>query len=187
MSCPQEPTTDDVEYKCFGKGTGGKGYCIYYFWVPKDKTTGNEDRCETCVTVEGVISALRTLVFREPWWATEGKAGEPKKEAWELDGLEKKVVDEDDNDDDDEAAFGDGMTTKERMNFRRKMEQQFLSTQGSGLTEDEMLAGCVSRNTFDSPSSTLVGEEWGERKDDGKTKEVENLAEELQTLGEESV
>ncbi len=137
------------------------------------------------MTIEGVIGALRTLVFREPWWKTEGKAGEPKKEAWELEGLEKKKDDE--NDHDGDAAFGDAMTTKERIEFRRKMEQQFLSTQGSGITEEEMLTGGVSRTTFDSPSSTLVGEEWGGGMDDGEDEKIDNLAGELEKLGEKSV
>jgi hypothetical protein len=40
-------------------------------------------KCGTCVTIRGAIRSLRVLLFREPWLATEGLAGAPKKESWE--------------------------------------------------------------------------------------------------------
>ena len=154
MSCPQEPTASDTEFQCTGRGTGRHGLCIYRFWIPKDKTTGHETLCETCETVNGVIAALSTLVFREPWWSSEGKAGEPAKEAWELDGPEEKKADREG--DEGEAAFGDGMTTEERIEFRRKMEESFAATQGSSIVGGSAAASASPAGTTELGSGSWL-------------------------------
>ena len=149
MSCPQEPTTEDLEFKCTAKGTGRNGRCIYYFWIPKDKALGNESVCETCQTINGVIHKLDTLLIREPWLETEGMAGAPVREAWEMEGLLEAIKEEEK--DEGEEAFGDGMTTAERDEFRRTMGESFAATQGQGKKEEEVLS------VASPSSSTEVG------------------------------
>ena len=124
---------------------------------------------------------LGTMIFREPWWATEGKAGEPKREAWELEGVEEKELSESGCE-----SKGDGMDSGERSEFIKRMLDHFISTQGHGLTEEQVLAGGGSSPSLESRGSTLVGEEWEGNMTDGE-KEIERLIEEVQRLGKKSV
>ncbi|KAK5047972.1 hypothetical protein LTR84_006162 [Exophiala bonariae] len=77
-------------------------------------------KCGTCVTIRGAIRGLRVLLFREPWLATEGLAGAPKKESWEM------GVDEKHDWDHDYQSGGedeDGYTQEKRKAIREEAER----------------------------------------------------------------
>ena len=90
---------------------GGRRWCNVELEFPWGKLL---KRCYTCKTLVGATVALKALVLREPWLVTEGVAGAPAKEAWEME--EEKAVEGEEDDDDD----ADGWTKEERAEIRRK-------------------------------------------------------------------
>ncbi|KAJ9608921.1 hypothetical protein H2200_006692 [Cladophialophora chaetospira] len=88
-------------------------------------------RCHTCKTLVGARIALESLVLREPWLITEGVAGAPIKEAWEVEGEEKKEGDEDEED-----ATPDGWTKEEREKMRREAEEAVMRRWGLLAAEE---------------------------------------------------
>ena len=180
---PQGPDTESAAFWCEGRSAvTANEICPNLFWLPHDQVFGRPDRCQTCATIDGVIVELRTLVFREPWWATEGKGGEPQKEAWELEGVEEKKYCESGGE-----SKGDGMDTGQRSDFIKRMMDHFISTQGHGLTEEEVLTGGYSGPGLESRGSTLVGEMWEGKIFDGEEKEFVDLAARMETIAEKSV
>lgn len=97
---------------------------------------GVPTRCLTCITVLGAIEKMRNLVFQCPWLATEGMAGEPKKQAWELDGANERT---DSGVASACSSNGDGRTLKESEKFRDKMAESFAASCGKGMSEAEAL------------------------------------------------
>ncbi|OCT54027.1 hypothetical protein CLCR_10981 [Cladophialophora carrionii] len=113
------------KYKCDGCKRGKYDYCREYRenyeggrrWcnVEEEQPWGHKlKRCHTCITVVGAIKELNALVFREPWLVTEGVAGAPQKEAWELEGEDGAGVEEEDAGTDPL----DGLTAGERAKRR---------------------------------------------------------------------
>ena len=132
MSCPQEPTTEDVEFRCTAKGTGRDDRCIYYFWIPKDKATVAESVCESSQTINGVIQKLESLLADEPWMGEEGTNDGVIHETEQLEAMEGNK-----DDDSEDLEVGDGLWPAQREEFRREMEESFVATGGQGLTEEE--------------------------------------------------
>lgn len=77
-------------------------------------------KCGTCVTIRGVIHSLRVLLFREPWLATEGVAGAPKKESWEMESEQKHDWDHDYQSGGEDE---DGYTQEKRKAIRGEAER----------------------------------------------------------------
>lgn len=77
-------------------------------------------RCGTCETIKAVIQSLQALLVREPWLATEGAAGAPKKESWEMSSERSGEIQPYDSDDDDDE---DGYTAEERKAIREEAER----------------------------------------------------------------
>ncbi|EXJ85417.1 hypothetical protein A1O1_05781 [Capronia coronata CBS 617.96] len=80
--------------------------------------------CPTCVTIKGAIQSLRALVFREPYLLTEGMAGAPKKEAWEVGPGDKE------EEEDSDGGDPDGFTKEERTRVRAEAEAAVLKRWG---------------------------------------------------------
>ena len=81
-------------------------------------------RCDTCHVILGVIKELQSLVFREPWLTTEGKAGAPQSAAWEI-GEEHW-----DEEYDSEGEDADGFTKEERRKVRQEAEAAVMKRWG---------------------------------------------------------
>jgi hypothetical protein len=134
--------------------------CADYWMVPTNELrTGTIDgydlsqwraengvptRCLNCIAVIGAIEKMRNLIFQNPWLETEGMAGEPKKEAWELVGVEmaggvEKAGGVDSGIASHCSSNGDGRTLQESEKFRAEMLEDFLKHAGAGMTEDEAL------------------------------------------------
>lgn len=76
-------------------------------------------RCGTCETIKGVIRSLHILLYKEPWLATEGAAGAPKRESWEMGSEDGGETQPYDSDDDDEDSY----TEEERKAAREEAER----------------------------------------------------------------
>jgi hypothetical protein len=138
MSGFMSPSTDSVDYKCHGCPVSWSIPASALEWkevdgVPIEAFRINNDiptRCLHCALVLGAIVKLNDLVFREPWLLTEGKGGEPKKEAWELVGTEKK---DSGHASSCVSSAGDGRTWAESVEFRDKVLANFVETAGKGF------------------------------------------------------
>ncbi|EXJ64534.1 hypothetical protein A1O7_00870 [Cladophialophora yegresii CBS 114405] len=119
-------TIDWYDYKCDACKRGKYDYCREYLenygggrrWcnVEQEQPWGHKlKRCHTCVTIVGVIKELNALVFREPWLVTEGVAGAPQKEAWEMEGEDVAGIEEEEDAVSDPL---DGLTAEERGKLR---------------------------------------------------------------------
>lgn len=100
---------------------------------------GVPTRCLPCIMVLGAIDKMRNMVFQNPWLATEGMAGKPKKQAWELaeDTATNKPADS--GIASACSSNGDGRTLKESEKFRDEMAKSFAASGGKGMSEDEAL------------------------------------------------
>lgn len=100
---------------------------------------GVPTRCLTCIMVLGAIDQMRNLVVQNPWLATHGMAGKPKKQAWEL--AEDTTINKraDSGIASACSSNGDGRTLKESEKFRDDMAKSFAASGGKGMSEDEAL------------------------------------------------
>jgi hypothetical protein len=125
------------KYKCDACKRGQYDYCREFLdnydggrrWcnVEEEEPWGHKlKRCHTCMTIVGAIQELNALVFREPWLVTEGVAGAPQKEAWELEAEDGEGVEEEDVGSDPL----DGLTAEEREKLRRAAEEAVLRRWG---------------------------------------------------------
>lgn len=87
-------------------------------------------KCRTCVTIKGAINSLRHLVFREPWLATEGLSGAPKKESWDVDNQEDQNYDSGGEDE-------DGYIQEKRKTVREEAERAVAQRWGLMKREQE--------------------------------------------------
>ncbi|ETN46887.1 uncharacterized protein HMPREF1541_01076 [Cyphellophora europaea CBS 101466] len=129
------------------------GYSVAH-WRVQD---GVPSRCLNCVIVLGAIHKLRNEVVRFPWLVTEGMAGAPKKQAWEMVGGDEGEEDDDDDNDNnnngkvdsgrgsagggggDREWGSDGRTKEEGEKFRQQMAEGFMKTAGKAVSEEEAL------------------------------------------------
>lgn len=117
-----------IQFNCLDCKQSKFKACEHYDPEASKCDLGTEDapfleaayRCGTCETIKGVIRSLHLLLYKEPWLATEGAAGAPKRESWEMgseDGGETQPYDSDDDDDED------GYTEEERKAVREEAER----------------------------------------------------------------
>ena len=147
MSRTASPNPDRVEYDCHG--------CFGKYWLPIESLAGEEIdgvpieafriknglpcRCLQCALVMGTIEKLNHLVFMEPWLETEGKAGEPEKQAWEM---EEKPADSgrggsSAGENSGASSAGDGRTNEAAMAFREEQMAEMLWSAGKGFVDLE--------------------------------------------------
>jgi hypothetical protein len=116
-------------------GTGViDGYDLSYWRMDN----GAPSRCLNCIAVLGAIEKMRSLVVQQPWLATEGVAGAPKKEPWELVGIETSEAPVDSGVASHCSSNGDGRTRKESEKFRAEMAEGFAGMAGEGMSEEEI-------------------------------------------------
>lgn len=141
MSSVPSPTAKAADYACALCGAGWMMPVKALSWdeidgVPIENWRVKHEaptRCHTCALLSGVNDQLRDLVFREPWLVTEGKAGEPEKQAWELVGCDDKVVSVVAGS--ANSSPGCGRTFEEAMEFREEVLASFMKTAGEGWIE----------------------------------------------------
>ena len=92
---------------------------------------GIPTRCLSCIIVLGAIEKLHNLCVTDPYLLTEGMAGAPRKEAWEL---EEKV----DSGRASVDSLGDGRSAEESERFCLDMAKSFVETAGKAVCEEEV-------------------------------------------------